>query len=194
MSEERFKKAIERIDETNAKDPKLTDVDGEQVPYELAYSRWLTDWVERLAPDASEPLRLAARSQHIERWTKPRASYPEGRAGYLKWRFDLKKFHAERSAEILREVGYDEATIEVVKALNLKKNFPDDLESRVLEDALCLVFLEHQFADLANKYTEDKVVNALRKSWVKMSEQGRAEALKLTFSEQERALIEQALA
>ena len=194
MSEERFKKANKRIDETNAKDPNLTDVDGEQVPYELAYSRWLTDWVERLAPDASEPLLLAARSQHIERWTKPRASYPEGRAGYLKWRSDLKKFHAERSAEILREIGYHEAMIEAVKALNLKKNFPDDPESRVLEDALCLVFLERQFTDLANKYTEDKVVNALRKSWAKMSEQGRSEALKLTFSEQEKALIERALA
>jgi len=115
------------------------------------------------------------------------------RPGYLKWRADLKKFHAQRAGQILREVGYDDDTIRRVQDLNLKKNFPGDPDCRVLEDALCLVFLEFQFAELAAKTDDDKMINALRKSWEKMTEAGRAEALKLKYGEREKALIEQAL-
>ena len=39
----------------------------------------------------------------------------------------------------------------------------------MLEDALCLVFLEYQLADLAAKTAEDKTINALQKSWQKMT-------------------------
>ncbi len=115
------------------------------------------------------------------------------RPGYLKWRADLKKFHAEKSGAILREVGYDDATIRRVQDLNLKKNFPADAECRVLEDALCLVFLEFQFAALAAKSDDDKMINALRKSWEKMTEAARAEALKLHYGDREKNLIERAL-
>jgi hypothetical protein len=138
-------------------------------------------------------LRLAARCQHICRWEIPRASYPMTRAGYLKWRADLKKFHAQKAGEILQDVGYDATVVRRVQDLNLKKHFPADAETRVLEDALCLVFLQFQFADLAAKTDEDKTVNALQKSWAKMSEAARAEALKLEFGPREKALLQRAL-
>ena len=77
--------------------------------------------------------------------------------------------------------------------LNLKKNFPADPEVRVLEDALCLVFLEFQFAELAAKSDDEKMINALRKSWEKMTEAARAEALKLDYGEREKNLISRAL-
>lgn len=115
------------------------------------------------------------------------------RAGYLKWRADLKKFHAQRAGDILRDIGYDDATIRRVQDLNLKKNFPADTETRILEDALCLVFLEFQFAALAAKMDDDKTINALRKSWAKMTEPARAEALKLNYGEREKALLQRAL-
>jgi hypothetical protein len=149
--------------------------------------------VLRLCPDASEALRLAARCQHLCRWQIPRSDYPMTRAGYLQWREALKKFHAQKAGEILREVGYDEAMIRRVQALNLKKGLPHDPETRVLEDALCLVFLEHQLADLAARTPEDKVINALRKSWEKMSPAGRAEALRLPLGPREKALLQRAL-
>ena len=112
----------------------------------------------------------------------------------MKWRADLKKFHAQHAGEILREVGYDEETIRRVQDLNLKKNFPADAECRVLEDALCLMFLEFQFTDLAAKTDDEKMVNALKKSWEKMTEAARAEALKLNYGEREMGLIQKALA
>lgn len=190
----RFQTALSRFDEANARDPHHEAFEGQLHPREWLYSRWLSDWVLKLSPGASEALRLAARCQHLRRWEIPRASYPMDRAGYLRWRADLKKFHAEKSAEILREVGYDETTIRRVQELNLKQLFPNDPETRVLEDALCLVFLEHQFAALAAKTTEDKIISALRKSWGKMTPAARDQALKLNYGDRERRLLELALA
>ena len=189
----RFEAALRRFDEENARDPNVETADGVSHPRELLYAQRLTDWVLRLRPDASEALRLAARCQHICRWEIPRRSYPMTRPGYLKWRADLKKFHAQKAGEILRELGYFEDMIRRVQDLNLKKNFPNDPDGRVVEDALCLVFLQFQFADLAAKTAEDKTINALQKSWQKMTEAARAEALKLNFGPREKALLERAL-
>jgi Domain of unknown function (DUF4202) len=186
---QKFEAALRRFDEENSRDPNSEN----SKPRELLFAQRLTDWVLRLAPEASEALRLAARCQHICRWESPRENYPMTRAGYLKWRADLKKFHAEKSGAILREVGYDEEIILSVQDLNLKKNFPADVETRTLEDALCLVFLEFQLADLAAKTAEDKTINALQKSWGKMTEAARAEALKLNYDEREKALLQRAL-
>ena len=189
----RFKTALKRFDEENSRDPNQVVVDGVSQPRELAYAQWLTEWVLKLAPQASEELRLAARCQHICRWEVPRESYPMTRAGYLQWRESLKKFHAQKAGELLRESGYDELFVARVQALNLKKHFPDDPEARVLEDALCLVFLERQLKELADKTAEDKVINALRKSWKKMTPAGQALALGLKLGPREQALVQRAL-
>lgn len=185
----KFEAALRRFDEENSRDPNLEN----SQPRELLYAHRLNDWVLRLCPNASEELRLAVRCQHICRWQIPRNSYPMTRAGYLKWRADLKKFHAQKSGEILRETDYDENTIRRVQELNLKKSFPDDDECRVLEDALCLVFLEHQFAGLAAKTSDDKMIVALQKSWQKMTPAAHAEALKLNYGSREKDLLRLAL-
>ena len=180
-----FQEAIARFDAANAQDPR---------GLELPYAQRLSAWVDRLAPDASEPLRLAARAQHICRWMSPRESYPAGRIGYLKWREDLKQFHAEKAGGILREVGYEEATIARVQDLIRKRNFPRDPEGRVIEDALCLVFLETQFAETTGKTGEEKMIGILQKTWRKMTPQAREVALTLPMSPECRALVEKALA
>ena len=190
----RYEAALRRFDEANARDPNALHVDGTAQARELVYARWLTDWVLKLDPAASEALRLAARCQHLCRWEIPRDSYPMTRPGYLRWRAELKKFHAQKAGEILAAVGYDAETIRRVQDLNLKRNFPHDPESRVLEDALCLVFLERQFDELAQKTEEAKVLNALQKSWEKMTPAAHALALRLEFSPRAKALLTRALA
>src|SRR5947209_9854566 len=190
----RFEAAIRRFDQENSRDPNLEIAEGIARPRELVYAERLTRWVLKLCPDASEELRLAARCQHTCRWMVARSSYPLTRPGYLKWREDLKKFHAEKAGEILRAVGYPEETVAKVQALNLKKNFPQDPDSRVLEDALCLVFLEFQFAELAARTTDDKMINALQKSWKKMTPAAREHAMKLNFGRKEKSLLDRALA
>ena len=189
-----FNEALRRFDESNSKDPNLVEVDGRPRPRELVYAEWLTAWVLRLCPQASEALHLAARCQHLCRWMVPRDSYPMTRAGYLRWREALKKFHAEKAAQILEELHYPSAMIARVQALNLKQGFPQDPETRVLEDALCLLFLERQVDELASKTSDDKMVNALRKAWNKMTPQAHTLALELPYSPRVRVLLEQALA
>ena len=185
MNPRRFQDAITRFDAANAADPR---------GLELPYAQRLGAWVERLAPAATEELRLAARAQHICRWMIPRESYPPGRIGYLKWREDLKQFHAQKAGDILREVGYDEATIARVQDLIRKRNFPRSPEGCVLEDALCLVFLETQFAETTTKTGNEKMIGILQKTWRKMTPPARAIALTLPMSPECHALVEKALA
>ena len=177
--------ALARFDEVNAEDPRR---DGDQ-PLELAYGRRMTAWLERLAPDAGEELRLAVRAQHIGRWRLPRERFPEGRAGYKRWRSECARMHGEVAAGILREVGYDDAVIGRVRDLLTKKRLAHDPEVQTLEDVACLVFLEHTFADFARKHERDKLVDIVRKTWGKMSERGRAAAAGLPLPAELAAIV-----
>jgi hypothetical protein len=177
--ETRFNEAIRRFDAANAEDPNQEFFEGEERPKELLYAQRMTDWLDRFAPDASEAVRLAARSQHLRRWAIPRKDYPMDRRGYLRWRTALKKRHADESGEILREVGYDEATISRVGELLRKEGLIFDPEVQLLEDVICLVFLEHYFEDFARKHEREKVIDILRKTWGKMTEKGHEAAVAL---------------
>jgi hypothetical protein len=165
------------------------------VPAALAYGRRMSSWLLRLAPDAPEPLRLAARAQHIGRWKRPRSDYPAGRDGYLKWRTDLARFHAETTAELLGKAGYDADTIARVGDLLQKKNLKRDPDTQTLEDAACLVFLETQFTEFSRRHPDEKVLDILRKTAAKMSPRGRTEAAALArhLPEDRRALVVRAL-
>jgi hypothetical protein len=169
-------------------------VNGAPQPAELVYSQRLWDWVIRLDPQASEPLRIAARGQHVQRWTIPRSHYPMTRAGYLKWREVLKGFHADTVAGAMRQAGYPDELIGRVKRLISKRDLATDPETQTLEDALCLLFLETQFADLRSKTPQDKMAEVVRKTWAKMSKQARKLALELPLAAGDRAFLERILA
>lgn len=189
----RFNEAVRRFDEENERDPHRIVVNGRDRGYEVVYSEWVTDWVNRLSPHASEALLLAARSQHLCRWEIPRDSYERTRAGYLHWRAELKKLHARKSGEILREAAYPEAMVAAVQDLNLKKNLGRDAACQTLEDALCLVTLERQLDDLIAKTERDTMVGILQKTWKKMSPAARAFALELRYSDAAKSLLAEAL-
>jgi hypothetical protein len=181
--------AFALIDAANADDP---------VGKELPHSEMAVAWVRRLCGDAtpSEGLLLAARAHHVRRWEIPRTTYPEGRAGYLKWKRDLQEHHAAVVAPLLRSAGYDDGTVERVQAVVRKRGLSQgDPDVQMLEDALCLVFLETQFAELAARLDDDKMVDILRKSLRKMSPAGQAAALEFEpgLSDHERALLAAAL-
>lgn len=190
----RFQTAIARLDAANAEDPNVETVDGVAHPKELLYAQRMTAWLDKLAPDASEALRLAARAQHIRRWAIPRRDYPMTRTGYLKWRTSLYRFHADTAGDILREVGYDDATIGRVQALLRKERLKADPEVQLLEDVVCLVFLRHYLVPFAAQHEDEKVVGILRKTWRKMSGRGRAAALDLDLAPAQRNLVARALA
>lgn len=181
---DRLAQVLSAIDEFNRRDP-----NGRELPY----SERLTEWVLRLVPEASEPLRIAARGQHIGRWTIPRDSYPMDRGGYLRWREALKRFHAQTVGEIMGKAGYQTPEIERTRSIILKKNIASDPDAQAVEDALCLVFLTTQFDELIAKTPRDKMIGILRKTWTKMSERGRNAALALAYSEEQKRLLQAAL-
>lgn len=194
MDQEKFTAAIDRFDEANKQDPNIEMYDGKECPKEWVYSMRMTQWLETLAPDASEALRLAARCQHIQRWTIPRSTYPDNRSGYKQWRADLAKFHAETAGKILAEVGYDEATINRVQSLLQKHNLKSDPETQTLEDVICVVFVENYLRGFAQQHEEEKLVTILRKTWKKMSPHGHEAILGLNLSPEARQLLDKALA
>lgn len=190
-----FEKAIEAIDAYNQGDPNSELESNQSYPKSFLDSLRQSKWLTKLNPNASEALRIAARSQHIGRWEISRDSYPKTRTGYLQWRTDLGKYHADKSAQILTEIGYDQATIERVKFLNQKKNIKLDPESQTIEDVLCLVFLECHIESFAAEHPDkEKLINIIQKTWKKMSDQGRAEALKLSYAPHVGELLKEALA
>ena len=190
----RFRNALSRMDEINSKDPNFWDWNGRKFPRELVFSLFHYNKVIELDPGASEALLLAARGQHICRWESPRSDYPDGRVGYLKWRADLKKFHAKKNAEVLEACGYSASIVDRVQALNLKEAIKTDEECQLLEDALCLVFLEQQFEQLANSHSEEKIISILQKTAKKMSQNGLDAIGQIKFSDHCASLLAKAFA
>ncbi|HMB64938.1 MAG TPA: DUF4202 domain-containing protein [Eudoraea sp.] len=193
VASDRFKAAFERFDAANSKDPNTEDFEGTTYPRELLYAMRMTEKLGAFAPTASEALQLTARCQHIRRWEIPRESYEMNRPGYLQWRQDLKKFHAEKASEILKDVGYPQEIIDRVSFLLQKKKLKRDPETQALEDVICLVFLQYYFEPFITKHSDEKLVAILQKTWRKMSEDGRAMALKLALSSKADDLISKAV-
>lgn len=184
--------ALRAIDASHHTDPRRT---SGGLPFEWDHAERLTVWVRRLVADPSDTLLIAARGQHIERWTRPRSTYPEGRTGYLRWREDLKTFHADRVTALMAEAGYDGAALDRVRALITKKALrAGDAEGQALEDGLCLVFMETQFSDLKAKTPPDKLAEIVRKTWAKMSSAGQSAALSLPWSPDDLKFLEDTLA
>ncbi|WP_036150718.1 DUF4202 domain-containing protein [Maribacter forsetii] len=190
---DRLLRAFQQFDEANKQDPNTEVFEGTTYPKEVLYGIRMTERLNEFDPKASEALRLTARCQHICRWEIPRESYEMNREGYLRWRQELKKFHAKKAASILEDVGYDDETIDNVKFLLEKKQLKKNEETQALEDVICLVFLEFYFEPFAHKHEEDKTIDILQKTWRKMSIKGQEAALKLPLSKYSLDLITKAL-
>ena len=180
---DRLEIVLAAIDAYNRKDPH---------GLELPYSEALTRWVNRLNPTPSEALRIAARGQHIGRWTSPRGSYPMDRSGYLRWRENLKRFHAKTVGELMSGAGYGESEIDAVQQIILKK-YQTNQDAQTIEDALCLVFLESQFEELRQKMPDPKMIDIIQKTWKKMSAKGKEVALTMDLPAHHKELIQEAL-
>ncbi|MDY6799505.1 MAG: DUF4202 domain-containing protein [Pseudomonadota bacterium] len=198
MSQSQYEKAIELFDAANSEDPNMESDGEKEWPKELLYSYRMGEMIDRYAPDADDAMKLAVRAQHIQRWKSPRDAYPMDRKGYLKWRSDLYKFHAQTAGELLAQAGYDEEFIERVKTAVAKRGLKTNPDTQLLEDVTDLVFIEHYMLAFANKhpeYSEEKWIDIIRKTWNKMSPEAQQFALdgKITLPEPLVPLIQKAV-
>lgn len=188
-----FQNASAWIDAENAQDPNSELYQSNAYPKELLYSNRMYEKLMAFYPNASQEIQIASKAQHICRWKMPRESYPMDRVGYLKWREELKKFHAQTTAEILKKAGYSSLFIDRVSFLIEKKLLKKDAETQLLEDVICLVFLEFYFDAFVQKHDREKMKNIVLKTWNKMSENGHQEALKINFSDANLQLIKDSI-
>jgi hypothetical protein len=190
----RFAEAIRLFDAANAEDPNQEPgPNGQPMPKELLYAQRMSACLARVAPDAPEAVQLAARAQHIRRWSIPRSDFPLTRPGYHQWRNTLKKYHAELAGQLMQQAGYGPELLTRVQQLLQKQRLQDDPEVQLLEDVICLVFLEYYFLPFAAQHPEEKVIEIVQKTWPKMTERGHALALQLPFSPEALALVTKAL-
>jgi Domain of unknown function (DUF4202) len=193
MPNKRCQEAIELIDEANSEDPNTETWEGVEYPRELLYGRRMTAWLERLQPEPSDLQYIAARGQHIRRWTVPRNRYPMTRVGYLQWRTGLYDFHAKQVGKIMVQAGYEPDAIEQVRRILRKRGLKKDPDVQLIEDVACLVFIENYFLDFAKEYEEEKVLSVIRKTWKKMSPHAQQAALDIALPERAAGLIRKAL-
>lgn len=194
MNNDRLSQTIALIDQANHQDPNQEIFDGQRVAKEWLYSERMTTWLRKLEPDAPETLRIAARAQHICRWMIPRDSFPRTRVGYLEWRTRLYSFHAEKTAQIMQQTGYEEDDIKQVKRIIRKRGLKKESQPQIIEDIACLVFLQSYFADFLDDYDEVKIISIVQKTWKKMSPRAQQRALEMELPERATALIQKALA
>ncbi len=173
-------KAIALIDAANREDPNQVTADDKVWPKELLYSQRMSDMLQRYTPDADDAMKLAIHAQHVQRWKSPRNAYPMDRIGYLKWRKDLYKFHAQTAADLLTEAGFADDVIDRVKLAVAKIGIKNNPDTQLLEDVSALVFIEHYMLEFANKhpeYDEAKWLDIIRKTWKKMTDRAQQFAL-----------------
>lgn len=161
------------IDAANQKDPRM----DEGQPEALLYGQRMSEQCARLFPDASETLQIASRGQHVERWILKRADYPEGKAGYLKWRRDLADHHADRVGGFMADEGYSAEDVDSVQKMLRKQGIKRDAQVQALEDVICFTFLTWYFAPFAAKHPAEKVLDIVQKTARKMSGEARARVL-----------------
>ncbi len=179
---DQFNAVIAAIDAVNAEDPRKITVGGTEYPYETIYADRMTETLERMYPDASELLRIAARAQHIRRWQIPRDTYPRNRQGYQKWRLEMRQLHADLVGGIMRENGYSDEDIALVGSYLRKERLKREADSQALENVVDVVFLAYYWDEFVAKfphYDDDKLIDIVGKTLRKMSSHGHQAALAL---------------
>ncbi len=185
-------RALAAIDSANSEDPNLIPDGTVHRPKELVHAERMAAWLHVLAPDADDAQRLAARAHHFRRWTTPRTDYPAGRAGYLRWRRDAHRRHAEEVGGLLRTCGVDEEVIADTMRIVTKDGLRTDPRVQVHEDALCLVFFELQGLSTAALLGE-RTERVVAKTLAKMSDFGRSHLAEASIAPEVRAVIDAAL-
>ncbi|MEO5839727.1 MAG: DUF4202 domain-containing protein [Acidimicrobiales bacterium] len=185
--------AFAAIDAANAADPNIIEWRDQRWPRAQLQGVLATEWLELLDAGASDEVFLATRAHHVHRWAIARSSYPDGRVGYLRWRRAVKEVHAEVVAEILPATGISADSIARVQALVRKAGLGHDPETQLVEDAICLTFIETQFEELAARLDHDRLVTAVQKTVVKMSDQAVALVAQTRISAAARAALNDAL-
>jgi hypothetical protein len=183
--------AFERI---GKQDPNTLEVDGVRQPRQIGEAQVLLGFVLALNPEPSSALMLACHCQHLGRFNSSRDEYPAGREGYRAWRVEAARRSAAEAARILTNLGFEAELVDAVSAIVTKRGRAQNPDVQAMEDALCLSFLTLDAETFATRHSEPEMIRIVQRTWLKMSDRGRALALGLPLAATVRDLVQKALA
>ena len=159
---DRLETALSAIDAANSDDPNQLWVEGKSEPKELVYARRMTSGSFRLRRASSEDSTAggAAAAYILPRWQihalltaipQDESATCSGERIYTATTPSRCRPYSPGSG-----TGHDTATIESVQRLLRKQGIKTDPDMQMLEDVICLVFLEYELADFAERYPAEK--------------------------------------
>jgi hypothetical protein len=169
---ELYTKAVSAINALHETDINLAIFNGSEMPSELVYSQRMLETLSGFSSNAGFALQLAVQCEHIERWKIARNLFPMDKPGYFQWRRAVMEFQLSRTVETLKTVGIDDAdSAEVIDILS-KKGKEKNVNAQIVEDVACIVFVQWYLEAFAAKHDFEKVVDIVRKTVKKMSNEG----------------------
>ncbi len=181
---------LQEVDEVNRNDPNV-DTQTQQ-PRALRQGRLASIWLTRLDDAPSPELEAAVRAHHLRRWEVLRSDYPEGRAGYLKWRRDNKVHQASSLAAIMKDLGWPPPSVERTTELLNRTRLRTDPETQHLEDVACLVFLETELQAMIARLERGHMARVAQKTADKMSPEAVALIDTIALTETARQVLAEA--
>ncbi len=163
---------FEKIDSLHALDPVKESAGEYEVSRESLYCERMVKKLYKIIQQPGIHLELAARCHHLCRWEVNRKDFPEGRSGYYLWRNEVYKHQATIAERLMDEEKITGEVKEKVLRIIKKEGIKTDHDVQLVEDIACIVFIENYLDEFSEKYDEAKLVNIIRKTLNKMSEQG----------------------
>jgi hypothetical protein len=172
ITEIQYTIAIRLIDTIHNQDLISETIDGVEIKAELLYSNRMLAVLEKVAPDASFELKLAAKCQHISRWSIPRATFPVGKKGYYDWRAAIMAHQLNVSTSVLKQAEINDQSIEIIVDVLKNKADKTNQNASIIEDTACLTFIKWYLVPFTGQFDAAKAKIILQKTAGKMSERG----------------------
>lgn len=157
-----------------------------------AHSLNTLDWVLTLKPDASMALQIAALAHDIDRSVQPRIFQKENET------YDeYKQRHANRSAEIIsnmmKELDFEEETIQKVHHLVTHHEVGGDEESNILMNADSISYFDNSIAFYLKRKGEDYTKEKIRFMYERATDEAKQVIINLDLEEILKKLINDAI-
>ncbi len=172
MIEIQYTKAVELINSVHNQDPNSETIDGVDIKAELLYSQRMLAILQKVQPNASLELQMAAHCQHISRWSIPRTTFSMDKKGYYQWRAAIMEHQLSVTSSVLKQAEINEQSIEIVVDTLKNKADKTNINASIIEDTACLTFIKWYLVPFAGQFDPEKAKVILQKTANKMSERG----------------------
>ena len=128
--------------------------------------------LQKVQPNASLELQMAAQCQRISRWSIPRTTFSMDKKGYYQWRAAIMEHQLSVTSSVLKQAEINQQSIEIVVDTLKNKADKTNINASIIEDTACLTFIKWYLVPFAGQFDPEKAKVILQKTANKMSERG----------------------